>query len=300
VLTLPYVTTASFKAHPTYLDLLNLRSGDASAAHQDAELLNVLLMASTAADNYCQMGEPDGTLAAHVKTEHQQIRPNQYGELRFHPAHIPLLWVSSLSYGYNFTSLQTVTDPAVWVEEGRNVVACLGTGGLNWPARQRYDTRTQLFTSWVYTAGFVNTLLAGDTAPGDTTITVTDPTGITGGTSNTPATMLRIWDPGAEESATVAGSYVTGSTTVPLTAPLVNAHSVTTTPVGVSALPAEAHLAVIQWTVALLMRPNSKAVSQFKGSAMRLSLAGDDDAWGDASGLVKAGRAALMPYRRIV
>jgi hypothetical protein len=301
VLALPYVTAAAFRAHPTYLDLLNLRSQDPNLADQSAELFNVLLMASREADNYLEFGEPDGTLAAHVKTENKQLIVGRDGLLRFHPAHKPVVSVASIAYGTTFSnSLTVVQNPTVWIEGGANIVADLGrnvTYCSGWP---QPFTRTRLYTTWIYTAGYVNTLLGATATAGATSITVTDPTGITGGTANTPATSLRIWDPGAEETVTVASTYVDGSTTVPLTGALVGTHTFSAaSPIGVSALPAELHLAITQWATALLLRPSSKSTSQFKGSPMKLSTAGDDDAYGDASGLVKAAKEALEPYHRI-
>jgi hypothetical protein len=302
VLTVPYVTPAAFRAHPTYLDLLNLRSGDTSAADQTDELTNILLMASSEADNYVQMGVPSGGLGAHQATENVRLVTDRWGRLHFHASHIPVISIDSLSYGVSIGSMTTVTAPTVWVEDGRQVTADLSGATATWSGSLQFGAPVSagLFTSWTYTAGFVNTTLAANVTAGATSITVANPVGITGGTSNTPATTLRIWDPGAEEAATVAATYVAGSTTVPLTTALTYAHTLTTaSPIGVSGLTPELHLAIIQWGTALLMRPTSKSSSQFRGSSMRLSTAGDDDAWGDASGLVAAGRAALKPYRRI-
>jgi hypothetical protein len=53
------------------------------------------------------------------------------------------------------------------------------------------------------------------------------------------------------------------------------------------------------WAVALLMRPNSKSMSQWKGSGMKLATSGEDDAYGDAIGLVEAAKESLEPYRRV-
>ena len=303
MLAVPYVTPGAFKAHPTYLDLLNLRSGDTNAADQIAELANVLLMASSEVDNYLELGEPNGTLAAHTKTENTRLTPDRYGRLYFHPSHIPILSVASLSYGVSVTNLTTVANPNVWIEEGRQVVADLATGNIFWSGSLQFGPPmgTELFTAWTYVAGYVNTLLASNVTAGAMSITVTDPTGITGGTANTPATTLRIWDPGSEESVTVASTYVAGSTTVPLTAPLAYNHAMSgqAPQIGVSAVPAEVHLAVVLWATALLMRPASKATSQFRGASMRLSTAGADDALGDGAGLIAAAKEALEPFRRI-
>lgn len=299
MLSIPYVTTTAFRAHPTYLDLLNLRSGDANFDHQTAELFNILLMASRFADNYMEFGGQNGSLGAHSNTENRRLKLNRDRQLWFHPAHIPILTVASLSYGRDITNQVTVTNPTVWITDGRNVVYDLpGTSTNGWGCR--LSPWTPLFTTWTYTAGFANTLLATSASSGATSIQVADATGITAGDSNNLPTSLRIWDPGAEETVTVASTYTAGSTTVPLTAPLVNAHTVNAAaPIGVSALPAEVHLAIVMWATALLMRPNSKALSQWRGTSMKLTTEGEDDAYGDGIGLVAAAKEALEPYRRI-
>lgn len=303
MLSIPYVTTNYFRAHPTYLDLLNLRSGDANYDHQTAELFNVLLMASREADNYLELGEPNGTLSAHSKVENARLTPDRYGRLYFHPSHIPVLSIAQVQYGVSVTNLTTVTNPNVWIEEGREVVADLAAGTQFWSGSLQFGPPAvgfELFTSWTYVAGYPNTLLATSASSGATSIQVADATGITAGNINTPATSLRIWDPGVEETVTVASTYTAGSTTVPLTAPLVNAHTVNAAaPIGVSALPAEVHLAIVMWATALLMRPNSKALSQWRGTSMKLTTEGEDDAYGDGIGLVAAAKEALEPYRRI-
>ena len=64
MLTVPYVTTAEFTTYPTFLDLLNLQSGDSQLAHQTSVLNKVLLMSRAWCDNYLEMGA-GATLTAH-------------------------------------------------------------------------------------------------------------------------------------------------------------------------------------------------------------------------------------------
>lgn len=89
MLTLPYVTTASFRAYPTFLDVMNLRSGDSSAVDQDQELYNILLAASAWADNYVEMSAADGTLTAHTRTEVARVRTNRTGRIPTTPTTYP-------------------------------------------------------------------------------------------------------------------------------------------------------------------------------------------------------------------
>ena len=88
--TVPYVSTAAFTAHPTYLDLDDLRSGAISAADQTAELNNLLLMASQWADNRC-----DQPLRAHTKVQNCRARIDRNGNLKVHPDHTPVRAVGS-------------------------------------------------------------------------------------------------------------------------------------------------------------------------------------------------------------
>jgi hypothetical protein len=265
MLTIPYVTPAAFRAHPTYLDTLSLRPGDASVADQDRELTNILLMASAKADNYVEMsGDGESTLAAHTRIEQLRVRVGRDGTVKYKPDHYPVTALTKLEWGTSPANLTAVTDySGVWIEKSRTVVAPLsfGAAGLG-PAFQfgAATATSEVYTRWTYTAGYTNTLIAAAVAAGATAVTVRNPAGITGGSATQRATVLRIWEPGVEEAVTVDASYVPGSATVPLTAPLLFAH---TADAGISALPADAHLAVIFYAIALLDRPDSEAEDAF-------------------------------------
>lgn len=290
MLTLPYVTVAAFRAHPTFLDSLHLRPGDSSAADQDAELRNVLLMASAWADNYVEMSaDGQGTLTAHVRTESARLRLSRDGTVRYRPDHHPVTAVTALSYGYTPGNLTPVTDFSnTWIEKGRTIVSFLGYGASLGPFQFGPPlVASELYTTWTYTAGYANTLLAADAVAGATSIQVADATGVAAGT------VLRLWDPGVEEAVTVAAGYTSG-TTLPLTAPLANAH---TAGAGVSALPPDVHLAVILYAAALLQRPDSEAEDTFPSTQVRPNarVGGGHD----GSGLVTEAERLLEPYRRV-
>lgn len=291
----PYVTTASFTAHPTYLDLNNLRSGDALAADQTAQLRDLLSKASAWADSYVDLGaETAAGLGAHTATEQVRLRADRNGRLAFHASHIPVISVTSLAYGSSIGTLTTYTSPTVWIEDGRQIITELGAGTSTWSGSLQFGAPAggNLFTRWVYVAGYVNTLLAADRTAGETSITVTDGTGIAAGA------VLRICEPGAEEFVTVSNAYVTGSTTVPLTAGLTFDHDATTTPCGVSTLPADVHLAVVLYTTALLMRPDTTAEDAFPDARIGPSTR-KTDARQDGSGLVGEAKRLLRSYRRV-
>jgi hypothetical protein len=291
VLTQPYVTVAAFRAHPTYLDTTNLRSGN-SPNDQGAALREVLLKASAWADNFVS----SGGFAAHVRTEQTRVWSDRYGRLHLSPADIPVTAVSGLSYGPSPTQLTTIIDPSVWIEDGRQVVVELGAGSVSWVGSLQFGApvSADMFVQWSYTAGYVHTNMAASTSAGTTSITVADPTG------TAPGVVLRITDPGREEAVTVAPSYVAGSTTVPLTAATTYAHTVTSDPacvVGVSALPADAHLAVVHAATAMLMRPDSAAEDAYPDTQVKTSTR-DADPRHEGSGLILEAKRILRSYRK--
>lgn len=293
MLTTPYVTTTAFRAHPTFLDVMNLRTGDSSALDQDAELNNILLMASADADNYVRMGTTNGAgLGAHSHTQNERLTPNRKGQLVLAAEHHPVSQVTALAWGYQPNALTAVPDLGViWTENGgRTLVAAVIPIGMQWLQFGAPMTGQELYTAWTYTAGYANTLLAGPVSAGGMSIPVIDPAGIAVGVS------LRIWDPGAEEAVIVAPSYLAGSTTVPITTALRFDHTAES-PTGVSGLPAEAHLAVILYAAALLQRPDSENEDTFPSTTVRPNtrIGGSHD----GTGFVAEAERLLFSYRRI-
>ena len=272
--TVPYLTTATFKAYPTYLDLQNLVSGDSNAAHQDAELYNMLLRATNWAIGQCNQ-----PLHAHARTENRRLRPDRQGRLKWHPSDNPVKQLTALSYGYLPNALTAVADlTGVWIESDRQIVFPLAPLSPQWGALQFGPPpgQAEVYTTWTYVAGYVVTTLAGAANAGLSSLTVKDPTGIVAGDT------LRIWEPGVEEAVTVAGSYIAGSTTVPLTANLANSH---TSGAGISQLPADAQQAVVNYTCALLLRPDTTKEDAFPDANVSVSTR-TDDSRKDGTGLV--------------
>lgn len=293
MLTVPYVTVDAFRAHPTYLDTMTLRPSDSSAADQDRELYNILLMASAKADNYVEMsGDGEGTLAAHTRVEQVRVRLGRDGSVKYKPDHYPVTGLTRLEWGSTPADLQVVPDlSGMWIEKARQIVAFIGLGAAGLGPAFQFGTpmaMSEIFTRWTYTAGYANTVLAAGSSAAASSVQVQNPAGIAAGT------VLRIWQPGTEEAATVAPSYVAGSSTVPFTAPLTYAH---TAGAGISALPADAHLAVIFYAAALLLRPDSEAEDAFPGTHMSPNTQ-DHAPRGGASMVVEAERL-LEPMRRI-
>lgn len=293
--TVPYVTTAAFGAHPTYLDLGDLRSGDSSATDQTGELNNLLVMASAWADNYCEQ-----PLAAHQNTQQQRARCDRYGFLKLHPDHTPILSFTSLAYGYTPSAMTTLTDLSdLWIEDGRNIVIPLAGGTGAWSGSLQFGAPaagSELFVRVTYLAGWVSTTLGAGAAAGATALQVADPTGIL------PGQTYRIWEPGSEETVTVSTTWTPPAvttpptpTSVPLAVATGNAH---TAGMGLSGMPADVHLAVISYAVSQLMRPDTASEDSYPDTRFA-SGTRQTDSRKDGSGLVVEAERLLEPFRRV-
>lgn len=291
MLTVPHVTPEAFKAHPTFIDLLNLRSGNVNPADQLDELANILLMASAMADDFCEFGA-GATLAAHTRVENKRMRPDRYGRLVLTADHFPVVGVQSVAYGPSIGQLTTVTNPSVWIEDDRRVIVDLQPSGTTtWSGALQFGVpagNRELYTSWTLTAGYASTTLADVATVGAMSIKVKNPLGLKAGTE------LRIWDPGSEEPVVVDASYTSG-TTVPLAAPLTQAHAPN---VGVSGFPANVHLAVILYACALLQRPDSEKEDTYPSARVKPNTM--VSAGKDGSGFVAEADHLMSTYRRAV
>lgn len=291
----PYVSTAAFQAHPTYLDLDDLRSGSNLASDQTAELNNVLLMATQWCDNFAEQ-----PLSAHVVTQNLQTRPDRDGYLRFHLDDRPYLGLVQVGYGLTPTSLTTLSAPQVWAENN-NLVVPLSSGGA-WTGSLQFGTPVAgrpLFVQAVYTAGWVAAQLASAATAGATTLTVTDPTGIQ------PGAQYRIWEPGMEETVTVSPAWVPPTITVPPAAPVAAAVTLSaptlfahTAGQDFSGMPADLRLAVVNYGVSQLMRPDTAAEDSYPDTRLS-SGTRQADSRRDGSGLVVEAERILDKYRRV-
>jgi hypothetical protein len=295
MITVPFVSAAAFKAHPTYLDLDDLRSGSSLDSDQTAELVNLLMMASDWASNRCGMP----TLAAHTVTQNCRARMDRNGNLRIHADHIPVLSVASVGYGWTPTALTTLLAPSVWIEDGRTVVVPIGGTGGPWSGSLQFGTPSaggELFVELVYVAGYVATQSAASSAVGATSLTVADPTGIL------PGASYRIWEPGSEETVTVSTSWTPPAATVPpvataitLAAPTTFAH---TSGHDFSSMPSDMRLAVTNYAVSALMRPDTAREDSYPDTQLS-SGTRQNDPRQDGSGLVVEAERILSRYQRI-
>lgn len=215
----PYITVAEYKNAPTSIDYNNLVIGGNQNA-QDAELEKVILRASSYMDEYF-----NANLNATKYIETQRTRFTPDGFIALHPNNYPILSLEDFNYGTNPNNLIQLTDPSLaWFEEQQVIIPLsniatayssqgpLSFGGYGLP-------RQQVYCKYTYVAGYVNNPIASGTA-GQSTITVARADGIL------PNQKLRIYDGVNSEAVTVASNYVYGSTTVPLTTPLLFSHGV--------------------------------------------------------------------------
>lgn len=279
MLTAPYVTAAEFKAHPTYLDLNDLRSGSENPGDQTAELTNVLLMASAWADRQC-----DQQLGAHVVSRRTRARVDRDGNLQLAPSDSPVLALLSVSYGASPGQLSAAPSLAsAWTE--KDYLTLLPVGG---PPRW-------LYVAWSYIAGWVSTVLTADATAGTRALTVQDPAGIL------PGATYRLWEAGAEESVTVDASFAPPAptfpptaTSVPLAAAATQAHSAGAS---WSGMPAEMRLSVINYGVSQLMRPDTAAEDEYPDTKLA-SGTRQKDSRQNGSGLVAEAMRDLARYAR--
>jgi hypothetical protein len=285
VLDYPYVSVAEYRAHPTFLDSNNLRTGH-TQVEQDAALTNILLEASQWADDKVNM-----PLGAHVRTENVRLTASRTGQLRYHPEHAPVISVIGMSVGSAPAELDPVSDPQVWTElDGRIIVAFNPAGGPGLGSLQFGSVAVGMeqLVSWTYVAGFPATQLAAPAAAGTSTLEVRNPVGIL------PGTVLRLWTPGKEEAVTVTS---VNAETLTVSRSIANAH-----PEGMtcSALPTTAREAIIKYATYLLMRPASTAEAVApRGAPATTSTSGDARRTGRSTFLYDDACKLLKPYKRI-
>ena len=283
----PYLTIAEYKQAPTAIDYNNLVVASSDPDVQDAELANVIARASSWIDGFCNQ-----VLAATVETEQQRARLRPDGFLTIHPNFDPLIAVTSLSYGITPTQLVSFPDMSVgWIEDHQFIMPYT-TANISYSSQGPLQfgmpaiPRASVFCKYTYIAGYANTTINAVANVGATSLTVKSGAGIIAGSS------LTIYDGKETEVITVASNYVFGSTTVPLTSPLVYAHAVGDS---ISALPPAVKQAAILVTTAYLkVRGDYSLTMQVTNSAGQVS---DNTASGNYD--FALAKELLYPYVRV-
>lgn len=246
----PYITVDEFLNAPTGVDPSQIKVG-ASSTENRAALAQQILRASGAADTICQQ-----VLGATTDVQSGQYRVTPNGTIKVPVDYTPLVAVTAVKVGLLANSLATLTDlSGVWPSRK---VAEIPVDAANYtvfsdtPAAQA--RRGRVYAVVTYVNGYANTTLAANALAAATSVTVADGTGIV------PGLPLRLYDATADlwEPVTVASTYVFGSTTVPLTSGLVNAHSAGT---AISALPPAIKQAVIHLTTFYIKTRGAEAIA---------------------------------------
>ena len=215
-----YLTLQEYKSAPTAIDYSNLVAGGTSA-QQDAELAAVIQRASSFIDIY--VNQP---LIAQNFTEQSRTRINQEGFLILSPDYNNVVALNSLSYGVVPTNMVTVPAASLlncWFEKSQ-IIYPLSQLGLTYSSQGPLSfgfppsTRSRIYASFNYTAGYCNGLISTATA-GQTSFTMIDPIGLTAGT------VVTIYDGASTEQVVVSPTYTYGSSTVNITTSLAYTHA---------------------------------------------------------------------------
>jgi hypothetical protein len=283
----PYLSLQEFKNAPTALDYGNLVAGGNQAA-QDAELSNAITRASSWIDQYCNQ-----IIGATLDTEQQRVRISSDGTIKFHPKYFPIVALTSFSWGADPQTLVAAPDCSIaWLEE-QQVIFPYANAATNWSSQGPLSLgfvstpRQPVYINYSYVNGYANTLTASSTNAGGTSITVANATGII------PGDSLKIYDGASTENIMVASTYTYGSTTVPLTSPLLYAHA---SGISVSALPAAVKEAAILVTSAYLKIRGDASLTMGTTSAPNGTQIGDSQRVGTD---IAHAEDLLKPFRRI-
>lgn len=239
----PYLTAAEYTNAPTSVDIDDLVDGGTDDQNA-AELLNVIARASSWMDSYCRQ-----VLAATLDIDPvRRYRVNRDGVMIVPLRRKPILEIDAISYGPSTSQMSAMTTTmAADLVIGASTIEIPVTGLANAtntiaPANEfpSFRAGSRLLVQVAYVNGYPNTLLATVANEGDSSITVGAAVGVY------PGSTLTVYDDAQEgEQIQVATSYIVGSTTLPLVAPLESGHAAG---VSVSALPPvvkEAAIAVV-------------------------------------------------------
>lgn len=284
----PYLTTQEYRNAPTAIDIDNLVFNSSDPDVQDSELANVIARASSWIDTYCNQ-----VLGATHETETQRSRIAPDGTIKFHPRYSPIIALTDFWYGNPSNNLIQASDCSIaWLENQEIIFpyASLSTTLTSQGPIQFGFPSTSgqvVYLKYTYVNGYANTLIA-TAVQGQSTLTVTDGTGITAGSH------LKIYDGMYSENVTVASNYVFGSTTVPLMAPLLYSHN---TGISISALPPAIKEAAILVTTAMLKVRGDNSLTMAVGTLPSQSSVPQIQASiGDDMAMAQS---LLGPYRRI-
>lgn len=264
---LPYITVAEYLAAPTGVDSSQIIPGNGGLPAQQAALASQIRRASSYVDRLCFQ-----VLAATSDFQSGEYRVWPDGTIRVAFDYSPVVEVTAVSWGWQAGKLTALTDlSGLW--PGRKVWRIpVGVGAVPQilaSSSAAMARRGSVFAQIQYVNGYAVTTLAADAAAAATSLVAASPLGLFAGLP------LTVQDDaaGTTEQVVVASGYVQGSTTVPLTAPLVGAHKAGA---AVSALPEAVKQATIALTTHLIKTRGAESlvvgpVSGIAGGPVRTS-----------------------------
>jgi hypothetical protein len=242
--TVPYLTTAEYRAAPTDVDLTSLVPGG-SQQQQDDMLATLIGQASSWMDGYVHY-----TLGATLDIETARARVTRDGYVRVPTRGVPVQEIDSFFIGATPSRVQAVSAAAAadaWFQD--NVIWMpVIVAGSSPPFVSQFGPGDRVFCRWSYVNGYVCTLLSATAHAGDTSLQLQSPLGVYAGTN------LTIYDSGRTETIVVASTYTSSTGPGPATVPLVGALASDHLTVGISVsnLPARAKKAAVLATSAFI------------------------------------------------
>ena len=284
----PYISVEEFLTGATGVDVSQLVPNNSSMTQEQA-LLDIIARASSKADEICRK-----PLAATIDVQADEYRIFRDGTLRIPVDYKPIVAVTAVSLGRVSGSLTAMTDlSGLYIKRKIVRVPVRGIGQSAAFFSQNPHAAASpghMFAQVTYVNGWMHSVLAADVIAGASEIS---PQSVVGAVAGLPITIK---DGAATESAVIDASYVYGSATVPLAAPLQNAHPAGTT---VSALPPFVKDAVINLTKSIVKSKGTKAIvmGSVKGQTVsnapktqKTDPGGDED--------FKAAKETLLTLRR--
>lgn len=282
----PYLTNAEYTNAPTSIDIDNLVFNSSDPLVQASELTNVIARASSWIDTYCNQ-----VLGATNETETQRARVSSDGYIKWHPRYNPVIALTALEFGNPSTQLTTVTDCSVaWIEDQQILFpyAGIGFGTSQGPLQLGFSpsSTSLVYLKYSYVNGYTNTTIITATAAATSIITKS-------GLGITVGQQLKIYDGMYSENVTVDSTYVSGSTTVPITTALIYDHAAG---VSISALPPAIKEACILATTAMLKIRGDASMTMGIGTSPNTASNGVNENIGNDMSMAMD---LLKPYRRI-
>jgi hypothetical protein len=236
----PYITPAEFLDSATGVDVTQLVAGG-TVAQNNAALATMIARASSYADGLCYQ-----VLAATTDIQIGEYRVSRQGTIQVPVDNTPLIEVSAISIGRP-GAMQALTDlTGVWLRRKVVQIPVMGLSGYG-----GYGAGCSVTAQVTYVNGWANTTLADSAAAGDSGVAVVNPLGLF------PGLTAQIYDGVNTEPVTLAATYIQGSTTVPLAAPLSFGHQAG---ISLSALPPTVKQAVVLLTTAFIKTRGAEGI----------------------------------------